>query len=232
MKKKIQLKNCLNLFLIKNCNLLIPEASLKVPSRQTESRGVRNVSICPNFSRTAAIDVLFSFNFSVFFDFIYFRFRPSKSKWIGNVLLNRRNAAIRSMFFFSFLTRTAYWLTESSCVIRRCAAKKIWEIKFGNYRRCKFGPHFLLASIYSRRDILWTFGTFPTPLLSRYRLPLKDLQTTGEAFSSKKRYIQHLKTWNLLTFSIFVGHFYPSGSRFRIHNTDEKMNFLAYRREI
>jgi hypothetical protein len=29
-------------------------------SRQPESRGVRNVSICPNMSRTAAIDVLFS----------------------------------------------------------------------------------------------------------------------------------------------------------------------------
>ncbi len=47
-------------------------------SQQPESRGVRNVSICPNFSRTAAIDVLFSINFAVVFDFMYFRFRPSK----------------------------------------------------------------------------------------------------------------------------------------------------------
>ncbi len=52
-------------------------------------------------SRTAAIDVLFSFNFAVVFDFMYFRFRPSKAKRIGNVLTNRRNAAIRSMFLFS-----------------------------------------------------------------------------------------------------------------------------------
>jgi hypothetical protein len=49
-------------------------------SRQSESRGVRNVSICPNLSRTSAIGVLFSINFAVIFDFIYFRFRPSKAK--------------------------------------------------------------------------------------------------------------------------------------------------------
>ncbi len=49
-------------------------------SRQPESRGVRNVSICPNLSRTAAMDVFFSINFAVVFDFIYFRFRPSKEK--------------------------------------------------------------------------------------------------------------------------------------------------------
>ena len=33
-----------------------------------------------NMSLTAAIDVLFSLNFAVVFDFIYFRFRPSKAK--------------------------------------------------------------------------------------------------------------------------------------------------------
>ncbi len=69
-------------------------------SRQRESRGVGNVSNCPNLSQTAAIDVLFSINFAIVFDFTYFRFRPSKAKWIGNVLSNRRNAAIRSVFFF------------------------------------------------------------------------------------------------------------------------------------
>jgi hypothetical protein len=31
-------------------------------------------------ARTAAIEVRFSINFAVFFDFIYFRFRPSKEK--------------------------------------------------------------------------------------------------------------------------------------------------------
>ncbi len=38
-----------------------------------------------NMSLTAAIDVLFSVNFAVVFDFMYFRFRPSKAKSIGNV---------------------------------------------------------------------------------------------------------------------------------------------------
>ena len=52
-----------------------------------------------NMSLTAAIDVLFSVNFAVIFDFMYFCFRPSKAKCIGNVLPNRRNAAIRSMVF-------------------------------------------------------------------------------------------------------------------------------------
>ncbi len=46
-----------------------------------------------NMSLTAAIDVLFSLNFDVVFDFMYFRFRPSKAKPIGNVLTNRQNAA-------------------------------------------------------------------------------------------------------------------------------------------
>ncbi len=49
-------------------------------SQQWESRGVRNLSICPNLARTAAIEVRFSLNFAVVFDFIYFRFRPSKAK--------------------------------------------------------------------------------------------------------------------------------------------------------
>ncbi len=49
-----------------------------------------------NMSLTAAIDVLFSVNFAVVFDFIYFRFRPSKAKSIGNVQPNRQNAAKRA----------------------------------------------------------------------------------------------------------------------------------------
>jgi hypothetical protein len=64
-------------------------------SRQSESRGGRNVSICPNLSRTAAIDVLFSINFAVVFDFMYFRFRPSKAISKGKVLTNRQHAAKR-----------------------------------------------------------------------------------------------------------------------------------------
>jgi hypothetical protein len=44
-------------------------------------------------SLTAAIDVLFSLNFAIVFDFMYFRFRPGKAKSIGNALTNRQNAA-------------------------------------------------------------------------------------------------------------------------------------------
>jgi hypothetical protein len=39
-----------------------------------------------NISLTAAIDVLFSVNFDVVFNFMYFRFRPSKAKSIGTVM--------------------------------------------------------------------------------------------------------------------------------------------------
>ncbi len=38
-----------------------------------------------NMSLTAAIDVLFFVNFAVIFDFMYFRFCPSKAKSIGTV---------------------------------------------------------------------------------------------------------------------------------------------------
>ncbi len=93
-------------------------------SRQRERRGFGKVSNIRNMPRTAAIEVLFSFNFAVVFDFMYFHLRPSKAKWIGNVLTNRRNAAIRSMFFFSFILRFAYWRTESVCVIRQSSVNR------------------------------------------------------------------------------------------------------------
>ncbi len=47
-------------------------------SRQWESRRVWSVSICPNLARTAAIEVCFSLNFAVVFDFIYFVSAPVK----------------------------------------------------------------------------------------------------------------------------------------------------------
>ncbi len=46
-----------------------------------------------NRSRTAAIKVCLPFNFAVVFDFMYFRFRPSKAKSMGNVITDRQNAA-------------------------------------------------------------------------------------------------------------------------------------------
>jgi hypothetical protein len=51
---------------------------------------------------TAAMDVLFSLDFAVVFDFMYFRFRPSKAKSIGNALTNRQNAANFLLRFFFF----------------------------------------------------------------------------------------------------------------------------------
>jgi hypothetical protein len=53
-------------------------------------------------SLTTAIDVLFSLNFADVFDFMYFRFRPSKAKSIGNALTNRQNAA-NFLLHFLFL---------------------------------------------------------------------------------------------------------------------------------
>ncbi len=55
-----------------------------------------------NGSRTVAIEVCVPFNFAVVFDFNLFPVPTSKSQFIGNVLMNRQNAAIRSMFFFLF----------------------------------------------------------------------------------------------------------------------------------
>jgi hypothetical protein len=49
-------------------------------SRQPESRGIWNMSNCPNLARTAVIEVRFSLNFAIVFDFTYFRFHPSKAK--------------------------------------------------------------------------------------------------------------------------------------------------------
>jgi hypothetical protein len=45
---------------------------------QRESKGVRKVAYIQYRSQTVAIEVCFPFNFAVVFDFINFRFRPSK----------------------------------------------------------------------------------------------------------------------------------------------------------
>ncbi len=117
-----------------------------------------------NWNRTAAVEVCLPFNFAVVFDFMYFRFRPSKAKSIGSVLMNRQKATKSDpCFFFSFIMRTAYWRIESFCVIRQCAAnrKKIPGIKFRYQCRSKFKPRRLLTqsaslSIYWRRKNLFS----------------------------------------------------------------------------
>ncbi len=46
-----------------------------------------------------AIDVLLAFNFCCCLYFNVFPFPPSKPKFIGDVLMNRQNAAARRIFF-------------------------------------------------------------------------------------------------------------------------------------
>jgi hypothetical protein len=43
-------------------------------------KGVKKVANDRIWSRIAAIEVCLPFNFAVVFDFMYFRFRPSKAK--------------------------------------------------------------------------------------------------------------------------------------------------------
>ncbi len=61
-----------------------------------------------NGPQTMPIEVCFSFNFAVVFDFNLFPVPPSKAKSIGDVLTNRQNAATWNLFFFRFTTRFAY----------------------------------------------------------------------------------------------------------------------------
>ncbi len=55
-----------------------------------------------NGSQTMAIEVCFSFNFAVVFDFSIFPVSPSKAKSIGDVLTNRQKAATWYLVFFLF----------------------------------------------------------------------------------------------------------------------------------
>jgi hypothetical protein len=45
--------------------------------------------------------------------------------------------------------------------------KKIREIKFGNYRRCKFGPHCLLALDASLRQYIGAAQVYPSLILQQ-----------------------------------------------------------------
>ncbi len=47
-----------------------------------------------NRSQTVAIEICLPFNFAVVFDFVYFRFRHSKTKSIGDVLINGKTLKI------------------------------------------------------------------------------------------------------------------------------------------
>ncbi len=75
--------------------------------------------------------------------------------------MNRQNATARRLFFFSFVPRTAYWRTESSCV--RTEEKKIREIKFGNYRRCKIWTPLPIGATGIVASIYWRSAGIPIP---------------------------------------------------------------------
>jgi hypothetical protein len=68
------------------------ETTLKVVGNEKEGGSGRwqmiGIGLGPRRSR-----FVFLLNFVVVFDFMYFRFRPSNAKSIGNVLTNRQNAA-------------------------------------------------------------------------------------------------------------------------------------------
>jgi len=49
----------------------------------------------------------------------------------------------------------------------RRTEKKIREIKFGNYRRCKFVPHYLLAQDASLRQYIGAAQVYPSLILQQ-----------------------------------------------------------------
>ncbi len=54
--------------------------SLKVVGNEKEGGGSRRWQMIGIGLKTAAIEVCLHYNFAVLFDFMYFRFRPSKAK--------------------------------------------------------------------------------------------------------------------------------------------------------
>ncbi len=61
-------------------------------------------------------------------------------------------------------------------------------------------------------DRIWFIASFPSPVIFRYHLPLKDVQATEEAFSLQKRTSSTSKNEIYFFFSIFAGHFCPPES--------------------
>ncbi len=83
--------------------------SLNVVCIVMSKKGIEKMANVRNRSRTMAIEVCFSFNFAVVFDFNLFLVLPSKAKAIGYVLMNRQNTTIISTwFFFSFVMQISY----------------------------------------------------------------------------------------------------------------------------
>jgi hypothetical protein len=86
---------------------------------------------------------------------MYFRFRPSKAKCIGNVLTNRRNAAIRSIIpNLPELIGEAVLTEQKAC-----------EILTGNYRRYNIVAHCLMTQGASLRQYISAGSDVPSLVL-------------------------------------------------------------------
>jgi hypothetical protein len=90
---------------------------------------------------------------------MYFRFRPSKAKCIGNVLTNRRNAAIRSIIpNLPELIGEAVLTEQKAC-----------EILTGNYRRYNIVAHCLMTQGASLRQYISAGSDVPSLVLRLLR---------------------------------------------------------------
>jgi hypothetical protein len=93
-----------------------------------------------NMSLIAAVDVLISLNFAVVFDFMYFRFRPSKAKSIGNPRIRIRirihtiMSWIRNIEFYLRIRGTAHQRTVT-CPSRAAPAHSLQRASEA-LRRC------------------------------------------------------------------------------------------------
>jgi hypothetical protein len=98
------------------------------------------------------IEVCFSFNFDVVFDFNLFPVPLSKAKSIGDVLTSRQNAAIRSKVFFLCLLPIDAPNHRALLGDAQRRGEKTCEIIFGNYKCSKIEPHRLMAQGASLRQ--------------------------------------------------------------------------------
>jgi hypothetical protein len=82
--------------------------------------------------------------------------------------------------------------------------KKICEIKFGNYRRCKFGPHYLLAQQALLRQYIGAAQLYQTLILQQisctlfaaFCLFVRTLPIDFALLGRKRKYIKSKKKQN------------------------------------
>ncbi len=90
--------------------------------------------------------------------------------------------------------------------------KKIREIKFGNYRRCKFGPDYLLAQEASKRQYIGAAQVYPSLILqqiswtlfSAFCLFIRTLPIDFALVGQKRKYIKSKTTAKLIEKRILI----------------------------